>query len=135
MSWTLCHINKINVLLEYHTKSVFFWQLIHLSIRILNPNPMILFLLEMGVKWQWYSTNTLDGWKFIKIAIFRKKTWSCLEFSKFFKKGHCWQFQIFVSRSGPGPTLDQTQVQVQYWSGSRVWKKWLDWTWTRPWIV
>ena len=86
ISWTLCHINKINVLLEYHTKSVFFWQLIHLSIQILNPNPMIPFLLETGGNWQRYSTNTLDGWKFIKIAIFGKKTLSHLEFGKFFLK-------------------------------------------------
>ena len=110
----------------------FFWQLIHLSIRILNPNPMILFLLERDGNWQWYSTNTPDGWKFIKIAIFGKKTWSRLEFNKFLKKNHSWQFQVLVSRTRPGPNLDMTQVQV--WltldldlrSGSRVRKKWLD---------
>ena len=83
ISWTLCHIN---VLLEYHAKSVFFWQLVHLSIQILNPNPIIPFLLETGGNWRQYSTNTPDGWKFIKIAIFGNKTWSRLEFGKFFFK-------------------------------------------------
>lgn len=56
-----------------HAKSIISRQLIHHSMRILNANPTILFLLETDKIWRRYIRNTTDGWKSIKFALFGKK--------------------------------------------------------------
>ena len=41
---------------------------------IFNTNSTVLFSSETGENWGQYSTNTLDGWNYINLAAFGKKS-------------------------------------------------------------